>query len=220
MPATIGYYSTIGNDPQIIQGEYSQILNDPLYVQDEMQNIIPISDNSIFNNKNYEPPEISPENSVMIHGKGLKIAGQGMKSPDIMYGVGLVPAGGKQLIGSNPATWGPPLDYGKHRVGKNKKTWGPPIVSDKMARPYVDEQEMSVVDPRLGHRERQILINKIKEKRNKINRPNMAKMFKMEKTKMMKPGEGLKRKLLRRHGQVDIMTKRNEIKNLLDRLRR
>jgi hypothetical protein len=50
-----GYYSTVSNHPQVVQGSYYEILKDPLYVQDISQSLIPLSNKNIYTNKKYIP---------------------------------------------------------------------------------------------------------------------------------------------------------------------
>ena len=195
MTCCIGYYPTLSKNPQIIQGSFYEILNDPLYVKDMLQMIIPISDNTIFKERNKEyfgtPDLLTADENY--YGKNMKGMGHSVSSSKTVYS-----------------------GRGIHTAGNGIFDKFSHIIDNKIKDEVIDRVE---TDIRKGFTEVKKHIKKrdLVRKSKNILRPLAEDQIKMENKRKVYPAERLKKRLMSK--PLGVFRKRTEIKNLLHRLR-
>ena len=219
MLATIGYYSPITNDNQVIQGQYHEIVKDPLYIQDITQNLLPIQSMVYPKNEPYEgnPDFYAGEPGVQIYsrnskhgmsGSGMSIFGRGDTVE--MWGKGIsLGVHNKPMVGRNTISWGPPTDYEMKKEMKGKGFI--PVNDSTMNMPKGPFPPMHPPH--------------IPPPRTPFHRPDMGDISKMTKRKNKYPAERFKSKMARYSKKMkgkgpSIREKRDYIKQLMSRLDR
>jgi len=238
----IGYFSTLTHNPQIIQGEARFDYNDPLYIRDLNEAFIPISDQGVYKiNKEYdEPSDQLAGTGIVLSGRGLNLEGYGVKKDGIYYAKGSRLSGGK-MKKRNKMTMDEPTKHGFHMTDRrdidkhgfhmtDRRNIIKPIGTHDMEKKGIMDElhgihnnmRERVPDIKIGSRHREMLMHKLKKeqrKRSMNKRKGLDEKFKITTGRVNKPGEGLKKKLMRKTGDIGVFSKRTKIKDLIKRLR-